>query len=195
MGAASSISYEYENPYTNALLPMSQRLRRAGFVEKQIALSQIAMNYIEGPGCGPPLVLIPAQMGTWRSYYKVLPRLAKNFHVFAVDVRGHGRSSWTPGHYTWDTISNDVAEFIEAGVGRPAIVSGNSSGGIIALWCASRASKWVPSWRMLLCSLPRCRAFVTMTVLCMMASSTRLRPSVIYSTVTWRIIMPDRSCL
>jgi len=44
-----------------------------GFVEKQIALSQIAMNYIEGPGCGPPLVLIPAQMGTWRSYYKVLP--------------------------------------------------------------------------------------------------------------------------
>ena len=143
MGAASSISYEYENPYTNALLPMSQRLRRAGFVEKQIALSQIAMNYIEGPGCGPPLVLIPAQMGTWRSYSKVLPRLAKNFHVFAVDVRGHGRSSWTPGHYTWDTISNDVAEFIEAGVGRPAIVSGNSSGGIIALWCASRASKWV----------------------------------------------------
>ncbi len=139
----ASLKQNYANPYLHKPLPMSQHIREAGFVEKQVELSHITMNYVEGPKNGPPLVLVPAQMGTWQSYYKVLPILAKQFWVFAIDVRGHGRSSWTPGDYTWDTVSGDVAEFISTVVKQPAILSGNSSGGIIALWCAAHASHWV----------------------------------------------------
>lgn len=73
----------------------------------------------------------------------LLSKLAKYFHVLAIGVRGHGGGSWTPGHDAWDMVSNDVAEFVEVVVGRPVSISGNSSGGIITLRCASRVSKWV----------------------------------------------------
>lgn len=73
------IKQNYANPYLHKPLPMSQHIREAGFVEKQVKLSHITMNYVEGPKNGPPLVLVPAQMGTWQSYYKVLPILAKQF--------------------------------------------------------------------------------------------------------------------
>lgn len=65
------------------------------------------------------------------------------FHVFAIDVCGQEGGSWTLGHDAWDMVSNDVAEFVEVVVGRPVSISGNSSGGIITLRCASRVSKWV----------------------------------------------------
>ncbi len=143
MNSNPNTKQTYTNPYLHTPLPMPGNVRQAGFVEKQVELDNITMNYAEGPKNGPPLVLVPAQMGIWQSYHKVLPALAERFWVFAIDVRGHGRSSWTPGNYTWDTVSQDVAEFIAKVIKRPAIISGNSSGGIIALWCAARASQWV----------------------------------------------------
>lgn len=133
----------YANPYFGKSLPMNHRVKQAGFVEKQAKLTHVTMNYAEGPANGLPLVLVPAQMGTWHSYYKVLPALSKQFHVFAIDLRGHGGSSWTPDDYNWDSVSGDVAEFIQQVIGRPAIISGNSAGGIVALWCAANASQWV----------------------------------------------------
>lgn len=134
---------DYINPYLGKSLPMNRHVKRAGFAEKQAALTHISINYAEGPNNGLPLVLVPAQMGTWHSYYKVLPALAKQFHVFAIDLRGHGGSSWTPGDYNWDSVSGDVAEFIEKVIGQPAIISGNSAGGIVALWCAANAGQWM----------------------------------------------------
>lgn len=66
-----------------------------------------------GPKNGPSLLLIPAQMGMWESYKKVLLPLSKIFQVYAIDVRGHGKSSWTPGHYSWKIIGEDIKIFIE----------------------------------------------------------------------------------
>ncbi|ERH18043.1 hypothetical protein HMPREF1549_02110 [Actinomyces johnsonii F0510] len=40
-------------------------------------------------------------------------------------------------------VSINVAEFVEAVVGWPIVISVNSSGGIITLRCASRVNKWV----------------------------------------------------
>jgi pimeloyl-ACP methyl ester carboxylesterase len=45
----------------------------------------------------------------WQSYQRVLPELSRRFHVFAVDVRGHGRSGWTPGRYTFQNMGRDFA--------------------------------------------------------------------------------------
>ncbi|MGP3943718.1 alpha/beta fold hydrolase [Streptomyces sp. 6N106] len=35
--------------------------------------------------------------------------LAENFHVYAVDLRGQGRSSWTPKRYSLDNFGNDLS--------------------------------------------------------------------------------------
>jgi len=101
------------------------------------------LNYAEGPDNGQPLVLIPGQAGTWQSYQKVLGPLSESFKVYAVDVRGHGGSTWTTGEYTFNNIGEDFASFIEGVVKKPAIISGNSSGGLIALWLAANRPEMV----------------------------------------------------
>jgi pimeloyl-ACP methyl ester carboxylesterase len=68
-----------------------------------------------------------------------LPLLAGHFQVYAVDLRGQGRSTWTPGRYTLDNIGNDLVRFIDLIIGRSAIVSGNSSGGVLAAWLSAFA--------------------------------------------------------
>jgi pimeloyl-ACP methyl ester carboxylesterase len=116
---------------------MNDKLTRAGFEERRLAMGAIELNYVVGPNHGPALVLIPAQMGTWESYERVFLPLAESFQVYAVDVRGHGKSSWTTGDYSWKSVGEDLATFLEKVVGRPALVAGNSSGGVLALWLAA----------------------------------------------------------
>lgn len=41
-----------------------------------------------------------------------MPLLPERFQVFAVDLRGQGRSSRMPGRYTWDNFGNDLVRFI-----------------------------------------------------------------------------------
>lgn len=118
-------------------------LARAGFAERQFDTGEVTLNYVEGPANGPQLVLLPGQTMPWQSYTKVLPALARHFHVFAVDVRGHGRSGWTTGRYTFGAMGRDVAAFLRGVVKRPAIVSGNSSGGVIAVAAAVEAPELV----------------------------------------------------
>jgi pimeloyl-ACP methyl ester carboxylesterase len=124
----------YRNPYEQ----LPPRPAPRGFAERRFDAGSATLAYVAGPDDGrTPLVLLPAQTGTWQSYTRVLRLLARDFTVYAVDPRGHGRSSWTPGDYSWTTFGRDIAAFLAEVVGRPAIVSGNSSGGLIALWCAA----------------------------------------------------------
>lgn len=116
---------------------MYPRLQQAGFREHQLVADGLSINYAEGPDAGPPLLLIPGQTMPWQSYARVLPALSSQFRVFAVDIRGHGRSSHTPGHYTWDTVGGDLARLLTEKVNRPALVSGNSSGGVLSVWLAA----------------------------------------------------------
>jgi len=122
---------------------MLRKIAQAGFVERTHELGEVTLNYVVGPSNGPPLLLIPAQMATWETYVQVLPALSQKFTVYAVDVRGHGLSSWTPGQYNWNTVGGDLKRFLQEVVSSPALVSGNSSGGILALWLAANAPEQV----------------------------------------------------
>lgn len=108
-------------------------------VERDVVVGGIKLHYAEGPAHGPPLVLLPGQSFPWHSYRKVLPALSRHFHVFALDVRGHGRSQHTPGAYSFAGCGRDLVGFLEEVVGGPALLAGNSSGGLIALWAAAHA--------------------------------------------------------
>jgi len=116
---------------------MKARYKKDGFDEDTLNTGEATLHYVVGPNNGPPLVLIPAQGLSLESYQRVLARLSGDFRVFAVDVRGHGKSSWTTGNYTFPSMGKDFERFLEAVVRQPAIISGNSSGGLIALWLAA----------------------------------------------------------
>jgi pimeloyl-ACP methyl ester carboxylesterase len=110
---------------------------RHRYPERQVNLGEISLNYVTaGSAKKPALLLIPAQTESWWGYEAALDLLKDDFQCFAVDLRGQGRSSWTPGRYSLDIIGNDLVRFIDAVVQRPVIVCGNSSGGVLAAWLA-----------------------------------------------------------
>jgi len=104
------------------------------FVEKQVNIGEVTLNYVEGPDNGLPLLLIPGQIEFWQGYKLVMPDLAKFFHLYVVDVRGHGKSSYTPGNYSYNVVGNDLSVFLDEVIGEPSVVSGLSSGGVLAIW-------------------------------------------------------------
>jgi pimeloyl-ACP methyl ester carboxylesterase len=110
------------------------------FPEQLVELGEVAMNYATaGDAASPALLLIPGQTESWWGYEAAMPRLAQHFEVFAVDLRGQGRSTRTPGRYTLDNIGNDLVRFLDLVVGRPAFVSGLSSGGVLSAWLSAYA--------------------------------------------------------
>jgi pimeloyl-ACP methyl ester carboxylesterase len=110
------------------------------FEEHRADLGEVRMNYaVAGSPDRPALLLIPGQTESWWGYEKAMPLLADHFQVYAVDLRGQGRSTWTPGRYTLDNMGNDLVRFLDVVVGRPAVVSGLSSGGVLSAWLSAYA--------------------------------------------------------
>jgi pimeloyl-ACP methyl ester carboxylesterase len=125
------------------MVALAKSLAKRGFDEKYFHTGDVILNYVVGPANGPPLVFIHGQSVTWEEYTLIMPLLADRFQVYALTLRGHGRSSWTPGAYTFNQCGNDVAIFLREVVGRPAVVVGNSSGGVLAAWLAAKTPKHV----------------------------------------------------
>ncbi len=110
------------------------------FAEQTVDLGEIRMNYaVAGDLAHPALLLIPAQSESWWGYEAAMGLLAEHFHVHAVDLRGQGRSTWTPGRYTIDNFGNDLVRFIDLVIGRETLVSGLSSGGVLSAWLSAFA--------------------------------------------------------
>ena len=89
-------------------------------------------------GNGPPLLLLHGDMRTSRSWDAVARELASQFHVIAVDARGHGDSDWTPRGYSMSDRVEDLTAFCEHVGFRDALAVGHSSGGATVALCARR---------------------------------------------------------
>lgn len=67
----------------------------------------------------------------WRETSQALA--CNDFHVIALDLRGHGESDWAPdANYTLDAFVEDLHSIVDSLTDRPSIV-GASLGGITAL--------------------------------------------------------------
>ena len=108
-----------------------------GFSGGWFRSSELTLYYVEGPQNGPPLLLFPGQTEPWHSYAPVLAELCRHFHVYVMELRGHGYSERSAqGKYRVIDYARDAAEFAEHVIGRPTIVSGHSLGAmmVMALW-------------------------------------------------------------
>jgi pimeloyl-ACP methyl ester carboxylesterase len=110
------------------------------YEERLFDTGEVQLNYaVAGDASKPALLLVPGQTESWWGYEGALPLLAEHFHAHAVDLRGQGRSSRTPGRYTLDNMGNDLVRFVTGVIGRPTIVSGLSSGGVLSAWLSAYA--------------------------------------------------------
>lgn len=121
-----------------------QKVQEAGFKEKKVNVKGYNTNYVEGPDNGTPLLLIHGQGSKWQDHMKVLPELSKKYHVYAIDVYGHGQSDRLPANeYTNVRVGTLISEFMKQVIKEPAVVSGHSSGGLITTWIAANRPELV----------------------------------------------------
>ena len=97
-----------------------------------VDVSGIRLAYqVSGPQDAPPLVLVHALGEDSTNWEQVVPAFAHSRRVYALDLRGHGRSDW-PGDYSLELMRADVLQFLDAlGLGRVDLI-GHSMGGIVA---------------------------------------------------------------
>jgi pimeloyl-ACP methyl ester carboxylesterase len=114
-----------------------------GFEELRFTTGDVTLNYVIGPDNGLPLLLIPGQMESWQGYKCVIPEISSRFHVFVPDLRGHGKSTRTPGHYSYNICGHDLNHFIQEVIQKPTLVAGLSSGGVLAIWLAANVPEYI----------------------------------------------------
>ena len=110
------------------------------YPEHAAELGEVTMNYaVAGSALKPALLLIPGQTESWWGYEMAMKILEADFQVYAVDLRGQGRTTWTPGRYTLDNMGGDLVRFIATVIKRPVVTSGCSSGGVLSAWLSAYA--------------------------------------------------------
>jgi pimeloyl-ACP methyl ester carboxylesterase len=86
-------------------------------------------------GDGPPLVLLHGLADSHRTWRFVAPQLAKHFHVYMLDLPGHGLSARPPdAPYTLPWYADTVLQWMDAVGLERAHICGHSYGGGIAQW-------------------------------------------------------------
>jgi pimeloyl-ACP methyl ester carboxylesterase len=101
------------------------------FSSRFVDTGDVRLHAVTG-GEGPPLLLIHGWPGSWYYWRLVMPALARDFEVVAVDQRGIGLSDKPERGYDAGTLAKDLASLMDAlGHERFAVV-GVDTGMLIA---------------------------------------------------------------
>jgi pimeloyl-ACP methyl ester carboxylesterase len=82
------------------------------FSSKYIDTGEVRLHAVIG-GDGPPLLLVHGWPETWYAWRLVMPALAANFEVIAVDQRGIGLSDKPQDGYDTGTQANDMVALMQ----------------------------------------------------------------------------------
>ena len=112
-----------------------------GLVERTFDAGEVRLgvqlNYAEGPAHGPPLVLLHGLGRRWQVFLPVIPALSLRWHIFAPDLRGHGKSSHVARGYRGPQYAEDIARLLRERISSPAVLFGHSLGGMLGMWVAA----------------------------------------------------------
>jgi pimeloyl-ACP methyl ester carboxylesterase len=105
--------------------------------EKTFDTGELRLHYAENDVVGPPLVLLHGLTAWWRAYEPLIPQFSPPWHVYAVDLRGHGDSG-RGDDYLLTSYARDIHAFLTNAVPEPAVLLGHSLGALTALATADR---------------------------------------------------------
>lgn len=83
------------------------------FRSRYVEANGVRLHAVIG-GAGPPLLLVHGWPQTWYQWRLVMPALARDFTVVAVDQRGIGLSDIPQGGYDAGSEANDMAAVMDA---------------------------------------------------------------------------------
>jgi pimeloyl-ACP methyl ester carboxylesterase len=112
----------------------------SGPVRKTINLAGGEVSYLEWENSGLALHFAHANGFNAETYRVLLQPLASRFHIFAIDMRGHGFTTLPAdpdGAEGWATYADDLVQFLNAVCPEPLILAGHSMGAVISLEMAA----------------------------------------------------------
>ena len=83
------------------------------FTSCYVDIGALRLHAVIG-GDGPPLLLVHGWPQTWYAWRMLMPTLARDFQVVAVDQRGIGLSDKPPDGYDTGTLAGDLVGMMEA---------------------------------------------------------------------------------
>lgn len=113
-------------------------------VDLFITVNGVQIHYLDWGTAGrQPLILLHGIARVAHAFDHVAPHFAQNYHVIAVDMRGHGDSGWhADGAYLVEDYASDIVALIEQLKLRNLVLWGASTGGRVAQLIAG----WHPEW-------------------------------------------------
>jgi pimeloyl-ACP methyl ester carboxylesterase len=101
------------------------------YADRFIMVNGIRLHYLDWGGDGKqPFLMLHGIGRVAHSFDHIAPRFAAKYHVYAIDMRGHGDSGWSPeGAYLVQDHARDLEAFIEQLNLRNVVLLGNSTGG------------------------------------------------------------------
>jgi pimeloyl-ACP methyl ester carboxylesterase len=101
---------------------ISFQIDNVTFSHHMASVNGIQMHYVMG-GQGEPIVLVHGWPETWYAWHKVMPALAKNHTVIALDLPGLGDSSSKPSSTGYDgkTVAEDIHQLVSQQLGFKSI--------------------------------------------------------------------------
>jgi pimeloyl-ACP methyl ester carboxylesterase len=83
------------------------------FTSRYVDIGELRLHAVIG-GEGPPLLLVHGWPQTWYAWRLLMPTLARDFQVVAVDQRGIGLSDKPEDGYDTGTLAEDLAALMDA---------------------------------------------------------------------------------
>jgi pimeloyl-ACP methyl ester carboxylesterase len=83
------------------------------FTSRYVDTGDLRLHAVIG-GEGPPLLLVHGWPETWYAWRLLMPALARDFQVVAVDQRGRGLSDKPAGGYDTGTLAGDMVALMDA---------------------------------------------------------------------------------
>ena len=103
-----------------------------GVRHHHVELNGTNLHYVSSGTKGSPILLVHGFPETWWSFHKLIPLLATEHRVFAIDLRGFGDSANGPGDYDSKTSAEDLHQLIaHLGVGPVHISAQDISGATV----------------------------------------------------------------
>lgn len=99
-------------------------------------------THLFGPAGGPQILALHGLTGHGRRWEHIATRHLPEARFVAPDLRGHGRSPWTPP-WNFETHVQDLLGVLDAHTTEPVLVVGHSFGGALAVHLAATAPERV----------------------------------------------------
>ena len=99
----------------------------------------VPVHYVDYGGSGPAMVLVHGLGGAHVNWMAVGERLARHARVVAIDLPGFGRTPTEGDSASIHANRALLTRFVDRVMGGPAILVGNSMGGLISLMTAAEA--------------------------------------------------------